>query len=141
MKNLIGIDYSQNKSIKQYGFELRQPIICNPRTSLLILLREFKKGKSHLALITEQVTQMEKRQSGFEGKSNSTTSNSDKKQDIMILGNNYLLIVKGIVTLEDVLEKMINIDIKDEDDYDDENKVKDPIQKKKSRQMLNSKIL
>jgi len=90
MKSLIGIDYSKNKTIKQYGFELRQPIVCNPNTSLHNLLSEFRKGKSHIALITEQVSQMEKRLAEIEGISNRTTSGSDKEPDIMILGNNSI---------------------------------------------------
>ena len=40
------------------------------------------------------------------------------------------------MTLEDVLEKMINIDIKDEDDYDDENKVSKGLHKKISSKFI-----
>ena len=74
--------------------------------NLLELLREFKKGKSHMAFITEHVRVLHK-------KLNSGIRSQDK--DL----NNENCQVIGIVTLEDVIEKMINIDILDEDDYDD----------------------
>ena len=48
------MDFSQNKTLRQYGFDLRQPIICHPKVSLLELLREFRKGHSHLALVYEK---------------------------------------------------------------------------------------
>ena len=58
-------------------------MVCNPKTSLLTLLREFKKGKSHLALITEHVTEFENKQSLSKKFGN---QKSEKKSDINILG-------------------------------------------------------
>jgi len=43
--------------------------------------------------------------------------------------------------MKDLLERMINIDIKDEDYHDNDNKTGDSIQRKKSKIMLNSKYI
>lgn len=110
IKQLTGIDFNQNKSLRQLGINLKKPIVISPRLSLLDLLREFKKGKSHMAFITEQVEQLQQKL-GL-NRSNSidqTMPDHQGKKNVTIL---------GIITLEDVIEKMINTEILDEDDYE-----------------------
>lgn len=53
IKQLIGIDFTTSKSMRQHGIQLKKPLCISPRTSLLELLREFRKGKSHMAFISE----------------------------------------------------------------------------------------
>ena len=113
IKQLIGINY-QNKSLRQIGIELRKPIVISPRLSLVDLLREFKKGKSHLAFITEQVEELQlklglNRTNSIDQNKSSLNSNANREVSVTIL---------GIITLEDVIEKMINMEILDEDDYE-----------------------
>ena len=114
IKQLIGIDY-QNKSLRQIGIVLGKPIIISPELSLVELLREFKKGKSHLAFITEQVEELQRkfglnRNNSVAYGNKATLPSNDKKE----LSSAIL----GIISLEDVIEKMINIEILDEDDYE-----------------------
>lgn len=115
IKQLIGIDLTESKSMRQHGIQLRKPLIIPPKLNLLDLLREFKKGKSHMAFITENVKELQNKLG---------ISNSRGRQAGKELFENSNSKVLGIVTLEDVIEKMINIEIYDEDDYDEQNKGK-----------------
>jgi metal transporter CNNM len=116
IKQLIGVDCGQNKSLRQLGIELRKPLVISPRLTLIDLLREFRKGKSHMAFITEQVEELQHKYGLNESNSVSKDSffkygksSSVSEKDIKIL---------GIITLEDVIEHMINLEIFDEDDYE-----------------------
>lgn len=116
IKNLIGVDFNQNKTLRELGIELKKPLVISPRSSLIDLLREFRKGKSHMAFITEQVEELQQKY-GL----NRSNSNIILRQDSSMTFNkkNYLrIVILGIVTLEDIIEKMINLDILDEDDYE-----------------------
>lgn len=116
IKQLIGVDFNQNKSLRQLGIELRKPIVVSPSVSIIDLLREFRKGKSHMAFITEQVEDLQ-------NKFGLNRSNSIKKDFTkeLLYGkelDTINIFVLGIITLEDIIEKMINLDILDEDDYE-----------------------
>ena len=124
IKSLIGVDFNQNKTLRQLGIALKKPLVISPRLSMIDLLREFRKGKSHMAIITEQVEELQSKlglnRSNSLKKENSMSNkmlSSDDGKDIKIL---------GIITLEDVIEKMINLDILDEDDYEKMAKLKKP---------------
>lgn len=116
IKNLIGVDLNSNKSLRKIGIELRKPLVISPRSTMIELLREFRKGKSHMAFITEQVEDLQ-------AKFGLNISNSLSKDGLTSYypSQNPIKIL-GIITLEDVIEKMINLDILDEDDYDKINK-------------------
>src|SRR5690606_30469807 len=45
IKQLIGIDFSQPTSLRRAGVKLKAPIVIEPKTSAIDLLREFMKGK------------------------------------------------------------------------------------------------
>lgn len=109
IKQLIGIDISQNKTLRQLGIKLRPPLVIHPRMNAIDLLREFRKGRSHMAFITEYVEQYQK-------KLGLNQENSYMENSILVEQKAHVKIL-GIVTLEDILEKMINIEILDEDDY------------------------
>ena len=99
--------------------------------NLLDLLKEFRHGKSHIAFITENIEGLQNKlglnrrnsvlhpalineellKQFYSG--STSTKTSAPKEDIKIL---------GIITLEDVIEEMINIQILDEDDYEDQKK-------------------
>lgn len=156
IKQLIGVDFDQNKSLRQLGIQLGKPIVISPKTSVFDLLREFRKGKSHMAFITEQVEDWQNKfglnrsnsiQRNYAGILAGSFTNSSFRNE-SILGdrndesNVYLYDCKdsvtndalnaitsskkiqkninilGIITLEDVIEKMINLEILDEDDYE-----------------------
>lgn len=109
IKQLIGIDLSEKKSMRMHGINLKKPLVISPRMNLLDLLREFKKGKSHMAFITEQVKELQRKLDN----QGLIRNDKERTKEVQII---------GIVTLEDVIEKMINIEILDEDDYDHINK-------------------
>lgn len=116
IKQLIGVDFNQNKSLRQLGIELRKPIVISPKYSIIDLLREFRIGKSHMAFITEQVEDLQ-------NKLGLNRSNSIKIDFCDDMGNwrntkSKNIKILGIITLEDVIEKMINLEILDEDDYE-----------------------
>lgn len=108
IKQLIGIDFTNNKSMRQHGIQLKKPLCISPRTSLLELLREFRKGKSHMAFISESPKELSRKLDITCGIT---------KGDVKDIKSNTQVL--GIVTIEDVIEKMINSEIYDEDDYDD----------------------
>jgi CBS domain containing-hemolysin-like protein len=142
IKQLIGVDFDQKKSLRQLGIELRKPIVISPLVRIVDLLREFRKGKSHMAFITEQVEDLQHKL-GLD-KSNSLKKDFAKEllySDDIEMTN---IIVCGIITMEDIIEKMINLDILDEDDYDKERILKNMTKKKKQtapRKNNNSKFI
>jgi metal transporter CNNM len=115
IKNLIGVDFNQNKTLRQLNIELKKPLVISPRLSLFELLRQFREGRSHMAFITEQVEELQEKYGIINGTNplirnkDNLTFKKDKSVSIKIL---------GIITLEDVIEKMINLEILDEDDFD-----------------------
>lgn len=129
IKQLVGVDFNQNKSLRQLGIELRKPIVISPRMSMIDLLREFRKGKSHMAFVTEQVEELQE-------KFGLNRSNSIMKDVGMNFkfskGNINNIKLLGIVTLEDIIEKMINLDILDEDDLDKMNRMNNKNKKSSS---------
>lgn len=108
IKQLIGVDISQNKSIRQLGLKLTAPIIVHPGTPALDLLTEFRKGRSHMAFVTPNPEEYKKKFEISEYNLSIKIASARKSPADKIY---------GMVTLEDVLEKMINIEILDEDDY------------------------
>ena len=54
LKDILGIDFDNYESIKDKGINLRKPLVIHPDMNLLDLLKEFRKGKSHMAFITEK---------------------------------------------------------------------------------------
>jgi metal transporter CNNM len=115
IKQLIGVDVNQNRSLRQLGIDLRKPLVISPKATVLDLLREFRKGKSHMAFITEQVEDL---QAKFGLTSTNSVANSLVDNSGFLGKRDSSIKILGIVTLEDIIEKMINLDILDEDDYE-----------------------
>ena len=116
MKDILGADFTNGESIKDKSINLRKPIVVSPETNLLDLLKEFRQGKSHMAFVTEEVEVLQTKL-GL-SRSNSVIPVNLLKVERTIIQKKPKIL--GIITLEDVIEEIINIDIKDEDDYDKE---------------------
>jgi len=129
VKELLGVSFD-GESLKEKEITLRKPIVIHPKMNLLDLLREFRKGKSHIALITENVEAVQKklglnrRNSDIDKQIKIRKGQSSKNSKSTLISkyddNNTKIL--GIITLEDVIEEMINIQILDEDDYEQEMK-------------------
>lgn len=55
-KHLVSSDFHFNMSISSSDVRLKFPLVISPDMHLLELLNEFKFGKSHMAIVTKQVT-------------------------------------------------------------------------------------
>ena len=113
IKQLISIDFNQNRSLKELGIRLKSPLVIPPQMTLIELLREFRKGKSHMAFVTEQVELLQ----------NKLGLNRNNSVQFNLRYNETFLDAKkikvlGIVTLEDVIEQIFNLEIMDEEDYE-----------------------
>jgi len=120
LKNLIGRDFSNEKSLRDLNMKLKMPLIISPNLKIIELLREFIKGRSHMAIITNDVEM-------FQNKLGLNSANS-LKNNILLESEKYCdkeSIIEGIITLEDVIENMINLQIFDEDDYEKMAKIRE----------------
>jgi len=103
------------------------------------LMTEFRKGRSHMAFITESanVEKLQKRL-GLDKNNSLRDTSVLSKLEQTDSKRNYVKIL-GIVTIEDVIEKMFNIEILDEDDYN-KGKKKENLKKVLTRQITQSFI-
>lgn len=95
VKRLIVLDPEDRRKLSTLG--LRKPIMVSPDLPLLELLNEFQKGKSHLAIVCNSPKDVRKAH----------------KFDSMIPPNVHMA---GIITIEDVIETLIQEQIYDESD-------------------------
>lgn len=112
VKKLLGFN-KFDVSLEKLNVPLRMPLIVHPEMGLTDLLMEFQKGKSHIALVTKQTSEL-KRKMGLEAEGSTGAMRFD---EAMATDPAEIM---GIITLEDVVEKVIGDPILDEDDYDKE---------------------
>jgi len=141
MKTLIGIDFTENKTIKELyssgEIVLWKPLFVSPTKTIESLWIDFIQGRGHMAIVTSDVESYKK---FFDWKSRreSFVLTSEEAKDIESLDEDedvkaswsmsiVGLRVLGIVTLEDVLECMLNRQILDEQDHDQLLILQDPI--------------
>ena len=100
VKKLIGLK-NFGLTLEQFNMKFRRPLVITSEMPLIELLVEFRKGKSHIALVTDQVSEVQQ----------FLAMESGKKPKSNIKGYDELAFqaftIKGIVTLEDVTEKAL----------------------------------
>jgi CBS domain containing-hemolysin-like protein len=104
MKELVGKDLSKSSSLSQLGINLTHPIRAYEDTLFLDLFEKFKGGKSHMAFIHQRESQHQ----------NNFHSISFVQMEKNNIPNSP---IKGIITLEDLIEFWLKIPILDEEDY------------------------
>jgi hypothetical protein len=97
----ITVDYSyylaRNDKIAIESLDLREPLVVRPTLGLLEMLNMFREGECHLALVSNDPMKALK-----------SIKDGDRPMESAS--------IVGMVTLEDVIEKMIQYDIVDETD-------------------------
>ena len=121
MKELVGKDLSKSYTLSQLGINLSNPIRVYEDTLFLDLFERFKGGKSHMAFIHQK----ESPQNFFN--SISSPMDPDKKFERNMPNSP----IKGIITLEDLIEFWLKIPILDEEDYLHSDEYKKRISKRK----------
>lgn len=123
IKQLIGINLSKPKSIRELNLILKMPLILDPSMKVYDILGEFRKGKSHMAFLTEGDENVEKLRRVTQSRMTYNRMNSirvsefspKEEEENKVLKN---LKIEGMLTLEDVIEDIIKVQILDEDDYE-----------------------
>ena len=113
IKQLLTGDIIQSRSLREIGVHLKPPLVIHPNMNLVDLLREFRQGKSHMALITEQVEKLQSKL-GL----NRTNSLAVENKYLYPSKGDLGIIIFGIVTLEDVIENIFNLEIVGEEEYE-----------------------
>lgn len=116
IKQLVGVDFGEPKSLKDLDLKLKKPLVILPTLKIIDLLREFLKGKSHIAVVTQDTEALQTKL-GLNRK-NSVIENKSADYQSQQSWETEAIVIDGIITLEDVIENMINLQILDEDDYD-----------------------
>lgn len=100
VKRMIVLDPEDERPISDLS--LRRPIVVHPEYSCYALLNEFQKGKSHIAFLTKQHREVNKKWKTGVG--------------LLEALQHENIVIEGIVTMEDVLEELIQEEIEDESD-------------------------
>eukprot|EP00344_Euplotes_crassus_P003404 CAMPEP_0196996352 /NCGR_PEP_ID=MMETSP1380-20130617/2254_1 /TAXON_ID=5936 /ORGANISM="Euplotes crassus, Strain CT5" /LENGTH=550 /DNA_ID=CAMNT_0042412287 /DNA_START=71 /DNA_END=1723 /DNA_ORIENTATION=+ len=137
IKQLIGLDLTEDRKIsdlvKEGEVVLRKPLFISPKEKFEGLLNHFTKGRSHMAIITDDPIKMDKYAQGLEENANERSLGEGSKDDTMKSDIKPAKVL-GLLTLEDLIEYIIKEDILDEADYD-----KDLMQNKNPNIMVNNR--
>ena len=123
IKSLIGLKLDDEGTttiedlIKDEKVTLRKPIFTHPDEEIGPLLMKFKNGRSHIAIITEEPELMEKNMNKLYEDDSLIFEEQDQSKQQMEKRPKII----GIVTIEDILEAILNAEIYDEADYDKQN--------------------
>lgn len=122
IKSLVGVDLSKGDTIAELVHDavvtLRKPIYVSPNEEVGGLLMRFKIGKSHMAIVTDNIKQMEFNMQRYIDDDGSFMEENGGLNESQVQKQPKVL---GIITLEDIIESTLKEQIFDEADYDLEN--------------------
>jgi metal transporter CNNM len=99
VKKLLDVEPNEDLTIGSSEVELRAPIAVGPQSSILSLLSLFEDGRSHMAFVTELPEELL------------------RHIQLSIPVPAYVRVL-GVITLEDILEVTLHLNIRDESDFD-----------------------
>ena len=125
VKRLMPVSPSDGRRVGEFVF--RSPTVLHPETSLLDALNAFQKARTHMALVSPQVAQLKtalaSRLNSHKMCSTMSRPNINHSKDSAFLydcdpsGSIPASVdLQGLLTVEDVMEKLIGEDIHDETD-------------------------
>lgn len=125
IKSLIGLDLSDENTtiedlVKDEKVTLRKPIFTHPDEEIGQLLMKFKNGRSHMAIVSDDPEGMEDRLHKLYDDDSFIYEDDDEGHHHHGRTDEAPLVL-GLVTIEDILELIINDEIYDEADYDRQN--------------------
>ena len=121
MKELVGKDISKGLLLSELGINLSHPIHVYEDTLILDLFERFKGGKSHMPFTHQKESNITYYTRG------GVPYNNIKKRFRPTSP------IKGIITLEDLIESWLKISISDEEDYmHDQDRTKRGTERKKT---------
>jgi CBS domain containing-hemolysin-like protein len=128
IKTLIGVELGTGKKVSDLVNEgevtLRKPIFISQNEKFETLLNKFLKGKSHMAIVTDDPQKMEEYLAGFEDNAGDISlyeqDGLDSENGNIKRTENEPAQILGLLTLEDLIEFIIKEDILDEADYDND---------------------
>ena len=124
IKSLIGLDFNENKEVSLEDLvhddlvTLRKPMFIKPDVEMGTLLQKFKNGRSHMAIVTEDPEAMEEQVKRLYRDDSLIIDDDENTESNKSGPSAQRPAVIGLVTIEDILEAIINDEIYDEDDYD-----------------------
>jgi CBS domain containing-hemolysin-like protein len=103
VKKLIGLDRF-NIALSDIKSKLRSPLVVSPSKPLTELFVEFRKGNSHIALVTDQIEEVKRH---LITEKEESKGKADSIDELLLYSSTAT--IKGIVTLEDVMEVVLGV--------------------------------
>jgi len=111
-----------NNSLRNFNLALRHPLIVSPDLTVLEMLNEFRNGRCHMAIVTKYVKEF-KELYGY-GRHNTVWQKDASNLIVNIINEKYKGInIIGIITLEDIVENLLKLEILDEEDFEKERRL------------------